>query len=55
MRLAAKPAAMAAIMVLGLGACGGEPEPDPEEIDVSTPAGAMKALESMAQPMLPDR
>lgn len=47
MRLAAKSAAMAAIMALGLGACGGEPEPDPEEIDMSTPAGAIQALESM--------
>lgn len=47
MRLAAKSAAMAAIMALGLAACGGEPEPDPEEIDMSTRDGAIQALESM--------
>ena len=48
MRLAAKSAAMAAVLAIGLGACGGPKEPEPEEIDMSTPAGAMKALESMA-------
>ncbi len=48
MKLAAKMASMAAIMALGLAACGGEPEPEPEPIDMSTPEGAMRALESMA-------
>ncbi len=48
MRLAAKSAAMAAILAIGLAACGGEKEPEPEEIDMNDPASAMRALESMA-------
>lgn len=48
MRFAAQSAALAAVLAIGLGACGGSKEPEPEPIDMSTPAGAMKALEEMA-------
>ncbi len=48
MRVAAKSAVIAAAMAIGLAACGGSSEPEPEEIDMSDPAAAMRALESMA-------
>lgn len=47
MRNALKAAAVGAVMAMGLAACGGSSEPEPEEIDISTPEGAMEMLESM--------
>lgn len=42
-----KSVSIAAVLALGLAACG-QKEPEPEEIDISTPAGALQMLESMA-------